>query len=433
MVLDGTYTGTWRRLVGLAASLCTLFLAACSDSTGPGEINDRPGTPAWDIVSVGYSNSCALTEAGELHCWGFEVEGFCVFPGGCPLTPRPTAITGPAAPFDTIAGRGQYHCGITSTREAFCWGDFDGGSLGDGTTRQSLVPVRVAVDAPVRMVSTGTLHACVLTSDGVAYCWGNSDGGKLGLGDYDPVFLPTPMQVVTELRFKSISAGSTQTCAIAMDDRAYCWGGLYGTLGVGGELDDTCFEGEAYSCLTSGVPLPVAGEHRWSSITAGTRFTCGVTLDHRGYCWGAVPEYGGPHGEGYGVLGNGTLGGSKSPVPVSGNLEFRHIYAGLASACGLTLRGAAYCWGSNYWGTLGIGTHGHDGQGGDPAQDRSSVPVRVSGGLRFTSLSMWEQVCGVSSNNNLYCWGDNFGGKLGTAETDGEIVTVPTRVLPPDA
>lgn len=431
MTLDETCTVTRRRLVRLAASLCTLFLAACSDSTGPGEINDRPAAPAWDLVSVSNNNTCALTENQELYCWGINVTGFCVMFEGCPRTPRATAVAGAPAPFDTIASRSRYHCGITSTREAYCWGEFDEGSLGDGTTRQSLVPVRVAVDAPVRMVAAGTAHACVLTEDGRAFCWGNSDGGKLGIGDYDPVFLPNPMQVITELRFKSITAGFSQTCAIAMDDRAYCWGGQFGTLGVGDDVDNTCFEGEAYACLTSGTPLPVAGDHRWSSITAGIRYTCGVTLDHRGYCWGAMPEYGDSE-ENPGVLGNGTFRGSKSPVPVSGNLEFRHIYTGLASACGLTLRGAAFCWGSNYWGTLGIGTSGHDFQGDDPDEANKAVPVRVSGGLRFTSLSLWSQVCGVSTNNNLYCWGDTFGGKLGNGEVDQGVRAVPTRVMPPE-
>ena len=430
MIEQQNHDSTIRRAANLAASVSLLAIAACSDSpTPPPEPIDPPGSPAWSQVGVNTRNSCALTEDRELYCWGFGVLGECDVGVGCGTFPELITVPASAMTFDTIASRGIYHCGITPAGEVWCWGEFDGGSLGDGTTRRSHVPVRVAVDAPVRMVTAGPFHACVLTDDGEAYCWGNSSGGKLGLGDYDPVFLPTPMQVVTDLRFESISAGSSQTCGIATDDRAYCWGGGYGTLGVG-ELDEGCVEGAP--CLNTGEPMLVAGNHRWASIAAGNGFTCAVTLEHRGYCWGSVADLGGPALD-YGVLGNGTFVGSRSPVPVSGSLEFRHIYAGHSSACGLTTLGAAYCWGSNFWGTLGNGTHGNPLLGGNQDQDRVPTPVQVAGGLLFSSLSLWEQVCGVSVNRNLYCWGDTIGGKLGNGEVGQGIRAMPTRVLSPEA
>jgi alpha-tubulin suppressor-like RCC1 family protein len=41
---------------------------------------------------------------------------------------------------------------------------------------------------------------------------------------------------------------------------------------------------------------------------------------------------------------------------VQGNLRFRQITAGSSYTCGLTLTNEAYCWGLNYRGALGIGT-----------------------------------------------------------------------------
>ena len=46
------------------------------------------------------------------------------------------------------------------------------------------------------------------------------------------------------------------------------------------------------------------------------------------------------------------------PTPVGGGLTFRAVSAGLFHACGVTTSDAAYCWGWNYLGRLGIGLFG---------------------------------------------------------------------------
>jgi alpha-tubulin suppressor-like RCC1 family protein len=155
-------------------------------------------------------------------------------------------------------------------------------------------------------------------------------------------------------------------------------------------------------------------------ISAGNAFTCGVSLDHRGYCWGAVMNSGDPNPP-LGKLGSGSFAGSKSPVAVAGDLRFRSIIAGARQACGLTLTGEAYCWGNNTFGELGIGTTG----------GRFASPQRVSGGLTFASLSLADHTCGVTVNHNLYCWGLAFGGRLGNGQSAPGTVSTPTRVLRP--
>ena len=87
-------------------------------------------------------------------------------------------------------------------------------------------------------------------------------------------------------------------------------------------------------------------------------------------------------------------------------------------ACGLTVRGEAYCWGSNQYGQLG-----------DGSTDDSATPVRVAGALTFSSLSAGEgATCGVTAAHVLYCWGRNESGELGIGSTDTDAHTTPAPV-----
>src|SRR5437879_3445421 len=112
-------------------------------------------------------------------------------------------------------------------------------------------------------------------------------------------------------------------------------------------------------------------------VRAGGFHTCGVTLSGAADCWGNNP---------YGQLGNGTTTNSDVPVAVSGGLAFAAVSAGNTHTCGVTPSGAAYCWGDNLYGELGNG-----------ATTTSDVPVAVSGGLTFAAVGAGAvHTCGVT-------------------------------------
>lgn len=394
----------------LCAVACTLAIACSDSATGP-----RPGsggTPAhasWTAAAAGTYNSCAVSTSGGTYCWGFGL--IAPYHPTLLIDSVPKLVPGGVA-FVSVASGGGFHCGVTATAEAYCWGS---GSLGDGTTTESATPVRVAIASPISAVTTGFQHACALTTAGVAYCWGGA-GSALGLGPgIQQSAMPKP--VATSLTFTAISAGNTQTCAIASDAAAYCWGSGYGSLGAGAR-DTSCTY--KISCLESYTPIPVDSDLRWASISAGNTFTCAVTLDHRGYCWGAVQMQGDPNLP-LGVLGSGQFAGSKSPVPVTGGLSFRSIATGTRQACGVTLDGAAFCWGDNTAGELGTGSIG----------GRAAAPQRVAGNINFSSLTLADPSCGLAVDGALYCWGTNYGAALGIGRTEPGVEAVPTFVAPP--
>jgi alpha-tubulin suppressor-like RCC1 family protein len=117
----------------------------------------------------------------------------------------------------------------------------------------------------------------------------------------------------------------------------------------------------------------------------------------------------------WGQLGNGTNADNNVPVPVSGGLTFKSISAGSAHGCGVTTVGDGYCWGAGSLGRLGTGTNAD-----------SNVPVPVSGSLTFKSVSTGSNYsCGVTTAADGYCWGDGRFGALG----DGTNVSSNVPVL----
>ncbi len=254
---------------------------------------------------------------------------------------------------------------------------------------------------PFSTISTGGAHSCGITSEEVLYCWGYNRWGQLGIGtDAGPEqCLPvlgqcstTPVPVSGGLAFASVTTDGSTTCGLTTSDAAYCWGLNNGTF----EGPDLC-QGSAHC---SRVPVPVAGALTFQLVSLGHEHACGLTTSGAAYCWG---------GNGNGQLGNGDRESSTTPVAVSGGLSFASLSIGFAHTCGVTGSGTAYCWG-------GINGNGEHGNGTTTA---STVPVAVSGGLSFASLSAASaHVCGLTTSGAAYCWGWNGGkGQLGNGTT----------------
>lgn len=248
-------------------------------------------------------------------------------------------------------------------------------------------------------ISAGYEHVCGVTATGAAYCWGLNNVGQLGSGTkaapntcQGAPCSEVPVGVSGGLTFTEVSAGSYYTCGVSAHT-AYCWGSGPPTT-------------------NSATPVAVPGGLAFISVSAGYAHACGVTSTGAAYCWGSNSA---------GQLGNGTTTDSTTPVAVSGGLAFAAVSAGGSGlgdgyTCGLTTSGAVYCWGDNSVGELGNGT-----------TTSSTVPVLVSGGLTFASVSAGggPHTCGVTSTGAAYCWGDNSVGELGNGTSTNSTVPVP--------
>ena len=304
----------------------------------------------------------------------------------------------------------------------------------------------------VASLSVGREHACALTADGAAYCWGSNEFGQLGgvetdetcaRGDRDIPCRRSPVPVNTTLRFRKIAAGGVHTCAIALDEKVYCWGdNLRGALGdpslrssagpapiASTSLFLDVAAGEEHSCAVRldgvgacwghndwgqvgvgsgaasiGAPTAIGGAARYAAITASGDRTCGRGIDGAAFCWGRA--WAGIAGTSNGVRPQST------PLRVQGTLLFKSLEAGANTTCGVTLDTDAYCWEANFFGTIG-----------DGSVSPSVSPRPVSGDRVFLSVrSGTVQTCAIDDSGYAYCWGAGNRGELGVSPA-----SLPTR------
>ena len=367
----------------------------------PVALSSRFATSALHLVSAGAGFSCSVTKDGAAFCWGSNDHGE-LGSGGRTSSTSPVRVATSIRIASVSAGH-DFACGLTVAGIAYCWGNADvdwilgpmadsvGPVLGSPIARRT--PAKVANDLTFTSLSAGATHACAVTRAGAAYCWGENDEGQLGDGTKKRS--GKPVRVASPERFRSVSAGLGHSCGVAIDGRAYCWGsGAFGKLGNGSER-------------ASLRPVEVRGGIRFAMVSAGNTYTCAVSASGVAYCWGSNE---------FGQLGDGTEGrtrGSMIPQRVTGGHVFRSIAASTAAreaTCGVTLAGAALCWG---WESEALGQHNLPAGG---------MPGVVVGDLVFQSVSVgFNHACGVVKGGDVYCWGDNRSGQLGDGSTNTRI------------
>lgn len=280
-----------------------------------------------------------------------------------------------------------------------------------------------------RSLSAGGENACGVTLEGEGYCWGSTGFGQIGAGasvvPNGIVYRPTR---VLNGPWDTISVADQGTCGLK-GGAAWCWGiDLDGGLGTGG-VSSGCGGTSDLNSGCSVVPVPAAEGFTFRRVAAGgsnrrpylpyNRVTCGLEADGDAHCWGS---------DGTGTLGDGAQypAANPSPRPVAGGHAFTSVSVGYHHSCGIDTQGAAWCWGAEIAGELGHA---------ETVGGVSARPAAVEGGLRFRQLDAGGvHTCGVTTAGEVWCWGYNYRGQLGTDQALGtcsngfECGEVPVRV-----
>ncbi len=377
-------------------------------------------TTASRIVSLsaGAYHTCAVGADGAAFCWGANWYGQLGSPSSN-LEPPRRVSTGLG--FTSLSLGLLHTCGVTVGEQAYCWGYNLTGELGNGTTTHRDFPSPVSGEYSFVSVTAGAAYACGLTADSTAYCWGSNDSHELGTSSrletcidengWSHSCWPTPRPVGS---YVFLTVGYSVTCGIAPDGATYCWGdNINGQLGVE-EAPETCSleYGQQWPC--SSLPQLVTGGHSFVFLTAGVTQTCGLTAEGTAYCWGN--NFTGQLGAGF-VSGPFDL--QYTPLEVVGGHSFVSLVAGSEHTCGLTADGQAFCWGLNSDGQLGIGE----------VSDKVPQPVAVTGSHTFEALTTWWYfTCGLTTDGDVYCWGNNNEGQLGVPPESQPESATPIRV-----
>ena len=327
-------------------------------------------------IAAGAEHSCAIVGGGGVpdgtaFCWGANSSGQL----GNPAIPWashaavPMPVSG-GHTFAFIAVSDHSSCALAASGEAYCWGDNDAGQLGDGTTTDRDAPVRVSTTLAFRSIAMAGALTCALTGDGAAYCWGRVTGAALptptrvgsgiefaeltsggggfvcgrtaagraycwGTGFANGWAPITPTSPRGDMLFSQISAGSYHVCGVAVaDGLGYCWGRLQASP-LGATIPDGVRD----------APVAIPGGLRFTSVSAGGDFTCGVTSSGS-YCLGAAR------------LSNSDGSSSPRPIPKEDQHRFVAISGGDYHACAIDANGGGWCWGTNFAGQVGAGEFG---------------------------------------------------------------------------
>jgi len=324
-----------------------------------------------------------------------------------------------------VVSGGDGYCALLTSGGVKCWGAGDFGELGNGSyytrgKQGSATPVAVKAAGGtgsltgVRSLVGGVFGYCaLLTSEGVD-CWGYGEDGQLGNGTF---YTDSPYGSAIPVAVKAVGATGSLTGVTSLV------GGLFGYCAVVTSGGVDCWGNGSDGMLGNGTisesatPVAVKGVEGTGRL-AGTKSLVGESF---GYC--ALLTSGGVDcwGDGSnGMLGNGKFSESATPVIVQGLggtgalTEATSLVGGVHSVCALLTTDGVDCWGYGPYGQLGDGVFYATGN------DGSATPVAVEaveGTEKLTGVTSLAGdsfgYCAVITSGAVNCWGYGFDGELG--------------------
>lgn len=376
---DNSCVQTWadesqscsRDTEGLSCGGALLCCAASCTCTNPSVWLPR--------LAAGDSHSCAISAGGALYCWGNNDKGQ-LGVSTAPDTSSSSPIrVGSASDWSGIVGGRTHSCGLRSG-SIWCWGENGNNQLGDGTTTDRMSPVQVSgTNSGWVYLSSSYRHNCGIKSDHSLWCWGYNYRGQIGNNSTSNQSVP--LKIATS-DWRTVTAGGGHTCAIKTNGELWCWGSNYeGQIGLGDNTGP--FK----------TPTRVGSASDWADVQTGSGYhSCGLKTNGELWCWGGASDndyrdYGNVpvlvsntgwkrlalgsysdyaiHGDGslwswgddeYGRLANGANQSSKSsPYQISTSSDWAYIAGGYSHVCAMDNNNAVYCAGDGGKGRLGNG------------------------------------------------------------------------------
>lgn len=206
------------------------------------------------------------------ECHGITIFGSCIGSGW-----KERVINHANAPLYkasvTKVSAGYNHTCVLANAQAYCWGNNDNGQLGDGSTNDSSVPVKVSntsssalANKEVIDISAGYYFTCALSSDGSVACWGRNNQGQLGNDSRDNKSAPV-----------AVSVGAAVPAV-----PGYCNGRTNGITGCG--VPTGVWVNEVPAVPASALYGKKA--KKLASVKGQVGTMCAITTESKAVCWG---------------------------------------------------------------------------------------------------------------------------------------------------
>ena len=325
----------------------------------------------------------------------------------------------------------------------FTWGDGHGGALGHGGVRNEVSPRLCTLLLPFKLRTTacGGGYTLVALASGELCSCGLGAGGVLGHGDEKDRAAFEVVQALQGTKVVSLAAGERHCAAISEAGSLFSWGdgsdmqlGLSGDAGVqltpqpvlqlgsdvhkelasalggGGGDGDSDDGGEGGGEGGSPRRMTLASKTALMNALRCASVACGGSHTLGSLRSGAVCSWGG----GGPQLGRGASA-NDVPLPLKiGSLSgVRAVATGAAHSMAVTAQGQLWAWGHNGEGQLGTEVTSAKGQGRSHEAPR---PLRVAS---LTAVKVKHVACGacftlaLTAPGDTLSWGDGSNGQLG--------------------
>ena len=324
------------------------------------EVRTSSSDVAAPMVAAGGGYTIALKYDGTVWAWGYNKNGE-LGQGNTTSVYSPVQVKSAdgnsyLTDIIEIAAGSNHNLALAKDGTVWSWGYNYHGQLGNGTTANSSLPVKVIGVSDVVSIAAGYYNSFAVRKDGTVWSWGYNNYGSLGLGDgtsrttaQQVLGGASGSQYLTDI--VEVKAATMHTLALKANGTVYAWGyNYYGQLGSNGGNSYTPVQvvtgaqKSASGYLEKVVDIDVS-----SGNDNGYGTSIALTESKEVYGWGY---------SGYGPLGQ--TGYFTSPIKVSNintavgvalggtdNTQFTYI---------LKEDGTISSLGYNYYGQLGNGT-----------------------------------------------------------------------------
>ncbi|MEC0248474.1 RCC1 repeat- and reductase domain-containing protein [Paenibacillus chitinolyticus] len=347
-------------------------------------------------VAVGASHSLALKDDGTVWAWGNNDFGQ-LGNGTTKDSPVPIQVPNLDSVVKITAGYGSSYA-VKSDGTVWSWGMNNYGQLGDGTLVKKITPVPIPNLTGVIDITVSHSSVFAVKNDGTVYAWGQNSNAALGIGIDGPNDKrPMPVKIKELSNIKDVETGGYSTLALSNDGTVWAWGS-----NQSGQVGDGTIEKRL-------SPVKVQNLDSVKAISVG-QGSMAVKEDGSLWSWGRCDLSG--------FYATCKAVNMRVPVKVPDVDEIKDIATPGSNAIALRKDGTLRSWGYNHSGQLGIGILGTSINFYSP-----QTPI-------FPTMETFDKVMSIEANDHhvlairndgtVWAWGNNSSGQIGEGTIGGK-------------